>query len=135
MQFRMVFSFKQYFTIFGPLGNLNPLKEKNDQICLEYAINSKPINKYMPKDKSCFQYKIWKIITSTYFDNFILGNVLNFSVGIAWNENIDVGTWMLVKSGCWWQFLGVGDGISILGTSFWWRRKRQKPSPTSQSGR
>ena len=57
---------------------LKTLKEKNDQICLEYAINSKPINKYMPKDKSCFQYKIWKIITSTYFDNFILRIVLNF---------------------------------------------------------
>ena len=46
--------------------------EKNEQICLEYAINSKPINKYMPKDSKSFQYKCWKIITNVYFDNFIL---------------------------------------------------------------
>ena len=46
--------------------------EKNEQICIEYAMNSKPINKFMPKDKESFQFKFWLIITNSYFENFIL---------------------------------------------------------------
>ena len=52
-------------------------------------------------------------------------------------------TQMLVTL-CWWQFLGIGDGISKLMSSFeywcptlmwkgYWWRKRPKPSPTSQT--
>lgn len=46
---------------------------KNDQVCLDFAINSKPINKYMPKNKNSFQFKVWKLCTNPYFDNFVLG--------------------------------------------------------------
>ena len=62
---------------------------------------------------------------------------------------MDVGDFKLVTIfGCWWQFSGVGDSITILVTSFgcwcptimlidrgcWWQN-RPKPSPTSQSCR
>ena len=61
---------------------------------------------------------------------------------------IDLATYMLVTSECWWQFSGISDIISILVASFgccwltlmlkdggcWWQN-RPKPSPTSQSCR
>ena len=61
---------------------------------------------------------------------------------------LNLATYMLMTSGCWWQFSGFGDRISILVTSFgcwcptlilkdteYWWQNRPKPSPTSQSRR
>jgi len=63
---------------------------------------------------------------------------------LKWNWELSP-TWLLVTLS-WWQFLDVGDRISILVASFgdgcpslmlkdwgcWWQ-KRSKPSPTSQN--
>lgn len=40
--------------------------------CMDFAINAKPIERYMPTDKGSFKYKIWQFVVSTGFEYFIL---------------------------------------------------------------
>jgi hypothetical protein len=49
-------------------GELN----KNQKSCMDFTINAKPLERFMPTDKSSFKYKIWQFVTSTGFEYFIL---------------------------------------------------------------
>lgn len=40
--------------------------------CMDFAINAKPIERYMPTNKTSFKYKIWTLVVSTGFEYFIL---------------------------------------------------------------
>ncbi|TRY57661.1 hypothetical protein DNTS_025899 [Danionella cerebrum] len=40
--------------------------------CIDFAINAKPLTRYMPQDKSSYQYKMWKFVVSTPFEYSIL---------------------------------------------------------------
>ncbi|XP_042603674.1 voltage-dependent N-type calcium channel subunit alpha-1B isoform X10 [Cyprinus carpio] len=46
--------------------------EKNERACIDFAINAKPLTRYMPQDKESYQYKIWKFVVSTPFEYSIL---------------------------------------------------------------
>ncbi|XP_016346783.1 voltage-dependent N-type calcium channel subunit alpha-1B-like [Sinocyclocheilus anshuiensis] len=46
--------------------------EKNERACIDFAINAKPLTRYMPQDKQSYQYKIWKFVVSTPFEYSIL---------------------------------------------------------------
>nr|XP_055036989.1 probable voltage-dependent N-type calcium channel subunit alpha-1B isoform X5 [Misgurnus anguillicaudatus] len=46
--------------------------EKNERACIDFAINAKPLTRYMPADKQSFQYKMWKFVVSTPFEYSIL---------------------------------------------------------------
>ncbi|GAA6097064.1 voltage-dependent N-type calcium channel subunit alpha-1B isoform X3, partial [Tachysurus ichikawai] len=46
--------------------------EKNERACIDFAINAKPLTRYMPQDKQSFQYKMWKFVVSTPFEYSIL---------------------------------------------------------------
>lgn len=45
---------------------------KNQKSCMDFAINAKPIERYMPSDKKSFKFKIWSLVVSTGFEYFIL---------------------------------------------------------------
>lgn len=47
--------------------------DKNQKSCIDFAIQAKPLQRYMPKDKDSFKYKIWKVVVSTAFEYFIMG--------------------------------------------------------------
>ncbi|CAL4058844.1 unnamed protein product, partial [Meganyctiphanes norvegica] len=46
--------------------------DKNQKSCIDFAINAKPLERYMPKDRISFKYRIWKIVVSTPFEYFIM---------------------------------------------------------------
>jgi voltage-dependent calcium channel N type alpha-1B len=39
---------------------------------MDFAINAKPLERYMPTNKASFKYKIWTLVVSTGFEYFIL---------------------------------------------------------------
>lgn len=46
--------------------------DKNQKSCIDFAIQAKPLQRYMPKDKDSLKYKIWKVVVSTAFEYFIM---------------------------------------------------------------
>uniref|UniRef100_A0A3B4D878 Voltage-dependent N-type calcium channel subunit alpha n=1 Tax=Pygocentrus nattereri TaxID=42514 RepID=A0A3B4D878_PYGNA len=46
--------------------------EKNERACIDFAINAKPLTRYMPQDRQSYQYKMWKFVVSTPFEYSIL---------------------------------------------------------------
>lgn len=56
--------------------------EKNQRNCLEFALNAKPIKKYIPTNR--FQYHVWSIVSSQPFDyiSFLLIILNTVSLGM-----------------------------------------------------
>ncbi|XP_064108487.1 voltage-dependent calcium channel type A subunit alpha-1-like isoform X4 [Macrobrachium nipponense] len=46
--------------------------DKNQKSCIDFAIQAKPLERYMPKDHDSFKYKIWRIVVSAPFEYFIM---------------------------------------------------------------
>ncbi|XP_036972795.1 voltage-dependent N-type calcium channel subunit alpha-1B isoform X3 [Acanthopagrus latus] len=46
--------------------------EKNERACIDFAINAKPLTRYMPENKESFQYKMWKFVVSPPFEYAIM---------------------------------------------------------------
>uniref|UniRef100_A0A3Q2Y393 Ion transport domain-containing protein n=1 Tax=Hippocampus comes TaxID=109280 RepID=A0A3Q2Y393_HIPCM len=46
--------------------------EKNERACIDFAINSKPLTRHMPKNKLSFQYRMWQFVVSTPFEYSIM---------------------------------------------------------------
>uniref|UniRef100_G3NGC5 Voltage-dependent N-type calcium channel subunit alpha n=1 Tax=Gasterosteus aculeatus aculeatus TaxID=481459 RepID=G3NGC5_GASAC len=46
--------------------------EKNERACIDFAINARPLTRYMPQDKQSFQYKMWKFVVSPPFEYSIM---------------------------------------------------------------
>nr|XP_061836742.1 voltage-dependent N-type calcium channel subunit alpha-1B isoform X2 [Nerophis lumbriciformis] len=46
--------------------------EKNERACIDFAINAKPLTRYMPENKQSFQYKMWKFVVSPPFEYAIM---------------------------------------------------------------
>ncbi|KAJ8263387.1 hypothetical protein COCON_G00158440 [Conger conger] len=46
--------------------------EKNERACIDFAINAKPLTRYMPKNRQSFQYRMWKFVVSPPFEYSIL---------------------------------------------------------------
>ncbi|XP_063067120.1 voltage-dependent N-type calcium channel subunit alpha-1B isoform X1 [Engraulis encrasicolus] len=46
--------------------------EKNERACMDFAINAKPLTRYMPQDKQSNQYKLWRFVVSTPFEYAIM---------------------------------------------------------------
>ncbi|XP_076066879.1 calcium voltage-gated channel subunit cacophony isoform X6 [Oratosquilla oratoria] len=46
--------------------------DKNQKSCIDFAIQAKPLERYMPKDRGGFKYRIWRIVVSTPFEYFIM---------------------------------------------------------------
>ncbi|XP_008302849.1 voltage-dependent N-type calcium channel subunit alpha-1B-like, partial [Stegastes partitus] len=46
--------------------------EKNERACIDFAINARPLTRYMPENKQSFQYKMWKFVVSPPFEYAIM---------------------------------------------------------------
>ncbi|XP_044051070.1 voltage-dependent N-type calcium channel subunit alpha-1B-like isoform X6 [Siniperca chuatsi] len=46
--------------------------EKNERACIDFAINAKPLTRYMPKNTQSFQYRMWKFVVSAPFEYSIM---------------------------------------------------------------
>ena len=46
--------------------------DKNQKSCIDFAIGAKPLQRYIPKNKDSYKYKIWRIVVSTAFEYFIM---------------------------------------------------------------
>jgi len=40
--------------------------------CIDFAINARPMCRYMPKNKNSIKYRIWKLVVSPPFEFFIM---------------------------------------------------------------
>ncbi|XP_023245623.1 voltage-dependent calcium channel type A subunit alpha-1 [Copidosoma floridanum] len=46
--------------------------DKNQKSCIDFTIQARPLERYMPKERNSFKYKIWRIVMSTPFEYFIM---------------------------------------------------------------
>ena len=59
---------------FNQLGEaeLEDDMDKNQKSCIDFAIQAKPLELYVPDETTGIRYHIWRLVTSTPFENFIL---------------------------------------------------------------
>ncbi|XP_053725700.1 calcium channel, voltage-dependent, N type, alpha 1B subunit, a isoform X11 [Synchiropus splendidus] len=46
--------------------------EKNERACIDFAINAKPLTRYMPENTQSFQYRMWRFVVSAPFEYSIM---------------------------------------------------------------
>ncbi|XP_071948425.1 voltage-dependent calcium channel type A subunit alpha-1-like isoform X5 [Antedon mediterranea] len=46
--------------------------DKNQKQCIEFCITAKPVDRFMPKDQTKFQFKVWTFVVSSPFEYFIM---------------------------------------------------------------
>ncbi|XP_041854807.1 calcium channel, voltage-dependent, N type, alpha 1B subunit, a [Melanotaenia boesemani] len=46
--------------------------EKNERACIDFALNAKPLTRYMPENTQSFQYRMWKFVVSAPFEYSIM---------------------------------------------------------------
>ncbi|XP_068454963.1 calcium channel, voltage-dependent, N type, alpha 1B subunit, a isoform X14 [Clinocottus analis] len=46
--------------------------EKNERACIDFAINARPLTRYMPQNTQSFQYRMWKFVVSAPFEYSIM---------------------------------------------------------------
>ncbi|XP_050452314.1 voltage-dependent calcium channel type A subunit alpha-1 isoform X5 [Cataglyphis hispanica] len=46
--------------------------DKNQKSCIDFTIQARPLERYMPKERNSIKYKIWRIVVSTPFEYFIM---------------------------------------------------------------
>ena len=40
--------------------------------CIQFVINAKPMDVYVPEDDKGLSYHVWRLVTSPPFENFIM---------------------------------------------------------------
>ncbi|XP_046144194.1 voltage-dependent calcium channel type A subunit alpha-1 isoform X10 [Osmia bicornis bicornis] len=50
--------------------------DKNQKSCIDFTIQARPLERYMPKERNSVKYKIWRIVVSTPFEYFIMGLIV-----------------------------------------------------------
>lgn len=43
--------------------------------CIDFALNARPHSLFMPEDKNTIKYRIWRLVTSTPFEYFIMAMI------------------------------------------------------------
>ncbi|KAL5968871.1 Voltage-dependent calcium channel type A subunit alpha-1, partial [Taenia solium] len=46
--------------------------DKNQKQCIDFAINARPLCRYMPEDSKSLKYRIWQLVVSGPFEYFIM---------------------------------------------------------------
>nr|QQY02590.1 voltage-dependent R-type calcium channel subunit alpha-1E [Cryptocotyle lingua] len=46
--------------------------DKNQKRCIDFAINTSPLCRYMPKDRKSLKYRVWRLVVSTPFECYIM---------------------------------------------------------------
>ncbi|XP_072288737.1 calcium channel, voltage-dependent, N type, alpha 1B subunit, a [Eucyclogobius newberryi] len=49
--------------------------EKNERACIDFAINARPLTRYMPENTRSFQYRMWKFVVSPPFEYAIMSMI------------------------------------------------------------
>ncbi|KAI6210463.1 Voltage-dependent calcium channel A type alpha-1 [Aphelenchoides besseyi] len=49
--------------------------DKNQKQCIDFALNARPRSLFMPEDKDSMKYRIWRLVTSTPFEYFIMAMI------------------------------------------------------------
>ncbi len=44
----------------------------SQRACIDFAINAKPLTRYMPQNRQSFQYRLWKFVVSPPFEYSIM---------------------------------------------------------------
>lgn len=44
--------------------------------CIDFTIHAKPLQRYMPKDRKSFKFKVWKVVVSTPFEYFVMALIV-----------------------------------------------------------
>lgn len=44
----------------------------SQRACIDFAINAKPLTRYMPQNQQSFQYRMWKFVVSVPFEYSIM---------------------------------------------------------------
>ena len=61
--------------MFGPLEGLLPFTQSlfsPQKSCIQFVINAKPMDVYVPEDDKGLSYHVWRLVTSPPFENFIM---------------------------------------------------------------
>ena len=56
----------------GLLVNLSSSNLLVQKACIDFSIQAKPLERYMPKERDSFKYKLWRVVVSTPFEYFIM---------------------------------------------------------------
>ncbi|XP_016334551.1 voltage-dependent L-type calcium channel subunit alpha-1D-like, partial [Sinocyclocheilus anshuiensis] len=54
---------------------------KNQRQCVEYALKARPLRRYIPKNP--YQYKVWYVVNSTYFEYLMFTLILLNTICLA----------------------------------------------------
>uniref|UniRef100_A0A915I6P9 Ion transport domain-containing protein n=1 Tax=Romanomermis culicivorax TaxID=13658 RepID=A0A915I6P9_ROMCU len=46
--------------------------DKNQKQCIDFALNAKPVSRFMPEDETSLKYRLWTLVVSTPFEYFIM---------------------------------------------------------------
>ncbi|XP_046418463.1 voltage-dependent calcium channel type A subunit alpha-1 isoform X5 [Neodiprion lecontei] len=46
--------------------------DKNQKSCIDFTIQARPLERYMPNKRNSVKYKIWRVVVSTPFEYFIM---------------------------------------------------------------
>lgn len=55
-----------------------PLSQRQ---CVEYALKARPLRRYIPKNQ--YQYKVWYVVNSTYFEYLMFVLILLNTICLA----------------------------------------------------
>ncbi|XP_072935176.1 voltage-dependent calcium channel type A subunit alpha-1 isoform X2 [Epargyreus clarus] len=50
--------------------------DKNQKSCIDFTIEARPLERYMPSKRGSFKYKVWRIVVSTPFEYFIMALIV-----------------------------------------------------------
>uniref|UniRef100_A0A915JC35 Voltage-dependent calcium channel alpha-1 subunit IQ domain-containing protein n=1 Tax=Romanomermis culicivorax TaxID=13658 RepID=A0A915JC35_ROMCU len=54
--------------------------DKNQKQCIDFALNAKPVSRFMPEDEDSFKFRIWRMVISTPFDYFIMVMIIGNTI-------------------------------------------------------
>nr|CAB3227400.1 voltage-dependent N-type calcium channel subunit alpha-1B-like [Phallusia mammillata] len=61
--------------------------EKNERACVDFAISSKPLTRFMPANKHTLQYHVWKIVVSPVFEWIIMSLIVLNTIVLMLKDN------------------------------------------------
>lgn len=63
--------------------------------CVEYALKARPLRRYIPKNP--YQYKVWYVVNSTYFEYLMFTLILLNTICLAMQVSaiVKLGNWEL----------------------------------------
>ena len=54
--------------------------DKNQKSCINYVIQAKPMEVYVPEEESGCLFHMWRLVTSSPFENFIMSLIMGNTI-------------------------------------------------------